>query len=369
MYWIPVILILPYLVILLKIYRGLLKIETFNSSVDPLTFVSVVIACHNEQKNLPKLLESISKQNYPENLFELIIIDDNSTDKTLEIAEDFSYKKNLVILNNSGKGKKKAIRSGITASKGTLIITTDADCIMGSNWMRTIAAFYEFNKPEMIVCPVKIESATGFFGRFQELEFISLQGITAGSALMKKATMCNGANLAFTREAYLEHSQNLHDEINSGDDMFLLHSLKEDKSSRIIWMESPDATVTTKSSPTFNSFIKQRSRWISKARAYKDSDSIGLGIATFVAVLIQLLILIGLFIYPDSIRPFILIMILKSIPDFLILMNTTARYGKKKLMWWFLPAQLIYPFYVLFVILYSLISRNCLLYTSDAADE
>jgi cellulose synthase/poly-beta-1,6-N-acetylglucosamine synthase-like glycosyltransferase len=358
MYWIPVILILPYLVILLKIYRGLLKIETFNSSVDPLIFVSVVIACHNEQKNLPKLLESISKQNYPENLFELIIIDDNSTDKTLEIAEDFSYKKKIVILNNSGKGKKKAIRSGITASKGTLIITTDADCIMGSNWMRTIAAFYEFNKPEMIVCPVKIESATGFFGRFQELEFISLQGITAGSALMKKATMCNGANLAFTREAYLEHSQNLHDEINSGDDIFLLQSLKNMSRSKILWLESSDVMVTTKGSSTFNSFLKQRSRWFSKVKSYKDLDIIVLGIFTFVVIVLQVLYFIALLFYPVLTLVFLAIFILKSVPDFLILMNTSYRYGRKKLMWWFLPAQLIYPFYVLSVVLYSLTLRK-----------
>jgi biofilm PGA synthesis N-glycosyltransferase PgaC len=358
MYWIPVILILPYLVILLKIYRGLLKIETFNSSVDPLIFVSVVIACHNEQKNLPKLLESISKQNYPENLFELIIIDDNSTDKTLEIAEDFSYKKKIVILNNSGKGKKKAIRSGITASKGTLIITTDADCIMGSNWMRTIAAFYEFNKPEMIVCPVKIESATGFFGRFQELEFISLQGITAGSALMKKATMCNGANLAFTREAYLEHSQNLHDEINSGDDIFLLQSLKNMSRSKILWLESSDVMVTTKGSSTLNSFVKQRSRWISKVKSYKDLDIIVLGIFTFVVIVLQVLYFIALLFYPVLTLVFLAIFILKSVPDFLILMNTSYRYGRKKLMWWFLPAQLIYPFYVLSVVLYSLTLRK-----------
>jgi cellulose synthase/poly-beta-1,6-N-acetylglucosamine synthase-like glycosyltransferase len=358
MYWIPAILIAPYFFLLLKIYRGLLKIETFTASTDPATFVSVVVACHNEQKNLPTLLNSISCQNYPIDLFEVIIVDDNSTDRTLEIAMEFSRLRNFVTMNNLGRGKKQAIRTGISASKGTLIITTDADCKMTSNWIRTIAAFYEFNKPEMIICPVKLESTPGFFSRFQELEFISLQGITAGSALMKEATMCNGANLAFTREAYLGHSQNLHDQINSGDDIFLLHSLKEDKSSRIIWMESPEAIVTTKSSPTFISFIKQRSRWISKARAYKDRDSIGLGIATFVAVLIQLLILIGLFIYHDLIRAFILIMILKSIPDFLILMNASTRHGKKKLMWWFLPAQLIYPFYVLFVILYSLTSRN-----------
>ncbi len=358
MYWLPVILILPYFVILLKIYRVLLKIKTFTASADPATFVSVIIACHNEQKNLPTLLKSISCQNYPIDLFEVIIVDDNSTDRTLEIATEFSCLRNLVTMTNTGKGKKQAIRTGILLSKGTLIITTDADCQMGTNWIRTIAAFYELNKPEMIVCPVKIESTTGLSGRFQELEFISLQGITAGSALMKEATMCNGANLAFTREAYLEHSQNLHYEITSGDDIFLLQSLKNRSRSKILWLESLDVMVTTRGSLTFNSFLKQRSRWISKVKSYKDRDSIVLGIVTFAVIVMQVLYFIAQLFYPVLALVFLSIVILKSVPDFLILMNTSYRYGKKKLMWWFLPAQLIYPFYVLSVVLYSLTFRN-----------
>jgi poly-beta-1,6-N-acetyl-D-glucosamine synthase len=358
MHWLPVILILPYFIILLKIYRGLLKTEPFDASTSPVTFVSVVVACRNEQKNLPALLNCIHRQNYPRDLFEVIIVDDNSTDNTPEIASESSPIRNLVIMKNTGKGKKQAIRSGIKASRGTLIITTDADCIMGSNWIRTVASFYEMKKPEMIICPVRIESTNGFFGIFQEMEFISLQGITAGSALIKRATMCNGANLAFTKEAYLEHSQNLHDEINSGDDIFLLHSLKEENSSGITWMESPEAIVTTKSSPSISSFINQRCRWISKSRAYRDSDSIILGFATFVAVMTQLLFLIASFISSDLIVVFILIMILKSIPDFLIMLNTSIRYGKGKLMWWILPAQFIYPVYVLSVVLYSFTSWN-----------
>jgi hypothetical protein len=177
---------------------------------------------------------------------------------------------------------------------------------------------------------------------------LSLQGITAASAISGEATMCNGANLAFTREAYLDHSDNLHDEINSGDDIFLLHSLKKGNRAKILWMESPDTMVTTNSTSTYRSFLKQRSRWISKGKAYKDRYTIVLEISYFIAWLI----------YPDLIWVFLSIIILKSIPDCLILLNTSRRYGKRNLMKWFLPSQLIYPFYVLSVVFYSLIFRN-----------
>jgi poly-beta-1,6-N-acetyl-D-glucosamine synthase len=358
MHWLPAILILPYFVLILKVYKSLLKIEAFNTLTEPATFVSVVVACRNEQKNLPALLKNIALQNYPEYLFEVIIIDDKSTDKTFEIAAEFKGIRNIITLYNKGEGKKPALRTGIIAAKGKLIISTDADCTMGKNWIRTIAAFYEMKCPDMIICPVQIKSVPGFFVRFQELEFMSLQGVTAGSALSEEPTMCNGANLAFTREAYLNHSNDLHDEINSGDDIFLLHSLKKVTRSKILWLESPDAMITTAPSPTFRSFLKQRSRWILKGKAYEDSYTIILGVVTFISIVLQISYLMALLIYPGLIGVFLVILILKSVPDFLILLNTSQRYGKRNLMKWFLPSQLIYPLYILSVIFYSLISRE-----------
>jgi biofilm PGA synthesis N-glycosyltransferase PgaC len=358
MYWLPAILILPYFVLLIILYRSLLKLKIFDVLKDPETFVSVVVACRNEQETLPGLLNCIATQIYPENLFEVIIVDDNSEDTTSEIVAGFKVISNILLINNRGKGKKQALRTGINAARGKLIITTDADCTMGKNWMRTIAAFYEMNKDDLIICPVQIEPAPGFFGKLEELEFLSLQGITTGSAIYKNPTMCNGANMAFTKEAYLRHSERLHDEINSGDDIFLLHNLKEETRSKISWLESPDTIVTTESSSSFRSFLKQRSRWISKGKVYKDRYTIVLGIVTFVGVILQVSYLLFSLIYPALIWVFLSVVVLKSIPDFLILMNTSGRYGKRKLLRWFIPAQLIYPFYVLSVVIYSLTFRN-----------
>jgi len=358
MYWLPAILILPYIFILLKLCRSLAGVKSFSVSSEPEIFVSVIAACCNEEKTISILLSDVASQNYPENLFEVILVDDGSTDNTVEIAAAFSGIANMKILANTGSGKKKALRTGIIAARGNLIITTDADCKAGKNWIRTIAAFYELNKPDMIISPVVLESSPGFFHRFQELEFMSLQGITAGSALSGNPVLCNGANLAFNREIYLHHSHNLHDEINSGDDIFLLQSLKTEGNSKILWLESHEATITTESSQTLMSFLDQRGRWISKAKAYNDRPTILLGIVTFAAICLQILYLIALLVSPALFPVFLSLIIIKSIPDFFILLNTSGRYGNRDLLWWFLPAQVIYPFYVLLVVTYARIFRK-----------
>lgn len=355
MYWLPVILILPYFFLLLKIYRNMPDIKPFSISSTPSAFVSVIIASRNEEEKLPALLESISRQDYPEKSFEVIIVDDNSSDGSFEKRYDCIKPLGLRVLKNKGRGKKEAIRTGILAARGRLIITTDADCTMGKGWIKTIAAFFEINNPDMIICPVKLDGTRGFFGKFQEFEYLSLQGITAGTAVAGNAIMCNGANLAFTRDSYLNHMDNLHFELATGDDIFMLHSLKKGINPLIMWLESMEAAVSTASSPDLFSFLKQRKRWISKWNAYNDRLTILTGILTFIAVMLQLFLFVSLFFSFSIIWLFLTILILKSVPDFLILQNTTERYGKGHLMRWFFPAQIIYPLYVLFVVLYSLI--------------
>jgi cellulose synthase/poly-beta-1,6-N-acetylglucosamine synthase-like glycosyltransferase len=356
MCWLPLILILPYFILILKIYTDLLKIRHFSSSSNPTTNISVIVACRNEQFRLPILFECISRQDYPKELFEVLIVDDNSTDRTFETVSEYSGSFKLSILKNVGRGKKEAIRTGVNASSGRLIITTDADCTIGKSWLKTIEAFFVKNNPDMIIGPVVLNEGRGLFGKFQELEYMGLQGITAGTVSSGNGIMCNGANLSFTREAYLNSTDNLHFELASGDDIFLLHSLKKETCSKILWLESPDAVVSTAASSTLLSFARQRTRWISKWHAYSDRYTILTGIFTLTAILAQLSSMIAVFFNLSFISIFLAVLILKSVPDFLILNNTIRRYGRKRVIFLFFPAELIYPVYVVVVFLISLIS-------------
>ncbi len=358
MIWLPAILILPYILILLKYYSKLREAEPFTESGNPSVSLSIIVPCYNEEKNLVNLLNCLARQDYAKHLFEVIIVDDNSTDRTFETASQFPGIQRISSIRNNGTGKKSAIRTGIAASESNLIVTTDADCHMGKSWIRIIASFFEQDQPDMIICPVKLETGKGFFRKFQEIEFLSLQGTTAGAALSREAIMCNGANLAFTREMYIKHSGDLHDEINSGDDIFLLQSLKKEKNPKIFWLESSEAIVTTKSSSAVGSFLRQRKRWISKGTSYTDKDIIITGIATFAVILLQISYLIGSLFNTAMAWTFLLIFLLKSIPDFLIIRNTVQRYRIAGMMRWFLPAQIVYPFYIMLVLFWKDKIRN-----------
>jgi cellulose synthase/poly-beta-1,6-N-acetylglucosamine synthase-like glycosyltransferase len=319
--------------------------------------VSVVIACRNEEKVVPNLLQDLSSQIYPSELLEVIVVDDNSTDNTFKEASSFRQITGLKVMINNGNGKKSAIKTGLEIASGDLIITTDADCRVGNSWISIITSFYEENKPDMIIGPIQLRSSSGFFGRFQELEFLSLQGITAGTTAAGNPVMCNGANLAFTKETYAKHAHNLHDEILSGDDIFFLHSLKKDKKAKIMWLSSKEAVATTTLSNSLISFLSQRARWISKGKAYKDSFTIFTSIVTFVTILLIISVLFAGLFRPAFLLVFLTLLLIKSVPDLLILDITTRNYGKNQLLKWFIPSQIVYPFYVVGAILCSVFMK------------
>lgn len=357
MEWLVLILLIPYIYIIAGIYISLSKVKPYQPGSSAEIFVSVIVACKNEEKNLPGLLSALAAQDYNRDHFEVIIVDDGSSDSTYALASEFTGIKNYKVIKNPGSGKKSAIKAGVEICSGKLLVTTDADCSPGPEWLKTIASFYSEHKPRMITGPVEMKGTLGFFQRFQELEFLSLQGITAGTVYAGNPLMCNGANLTFERDSYYTGAGQLHPELVSGDDVFLLHALKQ-RGSKICWLESGEAVVTTKTEPALPAFLKQRARWISKAGACSDSYTKLLAIVTFVTILIQLALLAAALYKPLFLLIFFASLILKSIPDFLIIRNRAAFHIKKNLLWLFLPGQFIYPFYVISVVLFWLFTRS-----------
>ncbi len=192
------------------------------------TKISILVPARNEALTLSACLESLSRQSYPGDLYQVIVIDDHSTDKTWEILQGLPYPDlNKLFLRLSDavgdtddRGetasqtqptaramahKKFAIETGIRHATGELIVTTDADCTFHPEWLRTLATFYEEKGAKFIAAPVRIgEKAFGagrsFGGRrsllsiFQTLDFITLQGITGAAVYRGFHSMCNGAN-------------------------------------------------------------------------------------------------------------------------------------------------------------------------------
>lgn len=261
---------------LLGYYRhGWFSVPRFNqlpAETVPDIQISVIIPARNEEKNIGRLLDSLRLQTYPDRLYEIIVVDDHSSDKTAAIAEAYPFVK-LVSLTTDpiNSYKKKAIEAGIAAAGGELIVTTDADCVVTPDWLKTLAAFYHEKKAVIIAAPVKISAGKNFLELFQLLDFMVLQGITAASLQLRLHPLCNGANLAYKRTVFYEVNGFAGiDHIASGDDMLLMQKIARCYPNQIFYLLSKNALVTTKAAVSWKAFLHQRIRWASKATHYQD---------------------------------------------------------------------------------------------------
>ena len=219
---ISLLLLLPYLVLIIVYRQSWVRLKTFNIGEKKIpentTLISVIIPARNEEKNIGLCIGSIIKQTYPAHLFEIIIVDDHSVDSTAAIADSYKQKNiSLIKLSdfnwnkNLNSYKKKAVETAIGLAKGNLIVTTDADCIVQPEWLKTIASYYENTGSVFIAAPVayadKLPTDSkfkGFLKIFQSLDFMALQGITGASVYKKIHNMCNGANIAYEKRSLMK---------------------------------------------------------------------------------------------------------------------------------------------------------------------
>jgi cellulose synthase/poly-beta-1,6-N-acetylglucosamine synthase-like glycosyltransferase len=266
-------LLVLYSFLILYYRAGWRQLKTFSQTdQEPSVKISVIIPARNEEENIGKLLSSLEKQTYPSHLFEVIVVDDHSTDNTATVVNSYSFAKLIKLeFDNINSYKKKAIETGIGAASGELIVTTDADCIVQENWLKTIADFKEKANVVFIAAPVVMEYKSTLLQTFQALDFLVLQGITAASLHKRFHNMCNGANLAYERKVFFEiNGFSGIDHIASGDDMLLMQKIAQHFPGKISYLLSKDAIVATQAAKTWKEFFSQRIRWASKATNYND---------------------------------------------------------------------------------------------------
>lgn len=286
--WLKLILIVTFALFLL--YAGIillyrkwfLQLRQYRvlPAFQPALKFSVIIPARNEEENIANCLQSVLQQNYPSSLFEVIVIDDYSTDATGSIVQQFQRANTnlrLIDLQNEledgviNSYKKKAIEFAISRSNGDFIVTTDADCVVQKNWLLNFASFIQQTQSVFVAAPVAFIRTKTVLSTFQYLDFMTLQGITAASVSAGFHSMCNGANLCYKKSVFLEVGgfKNI-DNIASGDDMLLMNKIKMAHPENIGYLFSKDAIVETVAMPTWKSFINQRIRWASKADKYED---------------------------------------------------------------------------------------------------
>ncbi len=321
-----------------------------NSSLT--SFASVLVPFRNEANTLAFLLEDLSKQKY--SAFEIILVNDHSEDDSLNVisrvCEKFPRLKEQVrvVHCTQQSGKKAALTLGIAQATGDIILTTDADCRVDNEWVQSMLSHFTDNTM-LVVGGVRL-SASSFFEKLQQLEFVSLIGSGVATLGWNLPSMANGANLAYRKVAFEKvggYAGNEH--VPSGDDEFLLRKICNEYSEAVCFAANPTSIVETWPANTLKTFIQQRLRWAGKWRLHTGLFSKVLALSIFFFQLTFLILPILLVLKVISWPLALAMMGSKVVGEFLFLYPVSQRLGVKFQWLAFGALQFIYPYYVVAV--------------------
>jgi cellulose synthase/poly-beta-1,6-N-acetylglucosamine synthase-like glycosyltransferase len=338
------------------------------------TRITVLIPARNEEATIRDCLQSLAGQSYPRELFEVIVLDDHSADRTAAAVDAFAAQGvlNLRCLRIADMPlppgftafKKFAIETGVGVASGELIVTTDADCFFDPHWLSTLAACYETNDAKFIAAPVRIGGVAAhlsspaahrvrlphsLLGIFQTLDFITLQGITGAAVHSGFHSMCNGANLAYAREAfYAADGFRGIDHIPSGDDMLLMHKIYLLYPGKVFFLKSRQAIVSTRPETRWKGFLHQRVRWASKADSYEDRRIFWVLLGVYLVNVLFVLLLAGAFFNAWWLWLFLVLLVAKTVVEYPFVRSVATFFGQQELMVYFPALQ---PLHILYTVI------------------
>ncbi len=347
---------LIYLLFIGQLIYGFNRMKHFSKKeFTPKTSFTIVVPFRNEKENLPNLLHSILLLNYPKDLVEIILVDDDSDDEFR--IQNLEFRIQMVKnIRKSNSPKKDAIETAIQIAKHDWIITTDADCLVQKDWLTIYDQYIQKNEVKMVASGVCYLPKNGFLSAFQNLDFLSLQGATIGSFGIGKPFMCNGANFAYSKQFFKElNGFQGNETIASGDDVFLLQKAVSFAPKKVGFLLAKESIVATKPAGTCSELFQQRVRWASKSTGYSSVYGKLLALVVFSGNLVWivsfLLWLVGLL---DQ-NIFMLFVAFKFLIDF-ILIYKTANFFESKLQY-VLASSLLYHFFSVSVAVYSLFGK------------
>ena len=332
--------------------RGIYKTKPFlvtESSTQ--NSYSVLIAVRNESENLTSLFESIKRLDYPTDKFEIVFINDHSEDNSEALLNSFQQENSALqiqILQNTGIGKKAAISTGIASARHDWILSTDADCILPRKWIQAYDTLLQKQNYSYISGPVSLEQENTFLNKFQNIEFLSLQGSTIGSFSIGKPFMSNGANSCYSKETFM-HRKGFsgNDTIASGDDVFLLEKIISSEPKKVGFINSQDAIVISNSEKTWKALVNQKIRWAAKATSYKNKTGILVGSIVFLTNLFLIILLVL------NWKAAILLYTIKLFIDIALIYKTASFFQHHINLFSILLSSLLYPFFSVYIFILS----------------
>ncbi len=345
---------LNYLFFLIKIVNGINKVKFNKIDNTNEEFISLIIPFRNEEENLLDNLASLESQSLSKSQFEVIYVDDNSYDNSVQILEQAITSKNIKILRSEigleeRAHKKLALKKAIENAKGEIIITTDADCIHGKDWLKTMINNFD-NKTAFVSGPVEFIEDKTIFSQLQRLEFSSLILVGAGLIGIKEPIICNAANLGFRKSVYNlvgGYEDNLN--LSSGDDEFLMQKISHNTEYKIKFCFHKDAMSYTVPNKTLKQFLNQRKRWASKSFFYvKKSTTLKLALIFLFYLGLFAQLILGLFVDKLFFVSFLGSYFLKILSEYQIVQKESERLFNKTSDKVFFIAELVHVPYIIY---------------------
>ena len=317
--------------------------------------ISVIVIARNEERNIEKCIRSVLSQKYPSHLFELILIDDRSIDNTLSIAKQINHPSfrsfrlaDFPAFIHSPAFKKSGIELGVHLSNNETIVVTDADCTHHKQWLRTISYAREQHQAEIMTGPVLLEGQHNLLVKMQQMENLALMVITAAGIRSRLHDIANGANMAFSKKAFLQtnpYKDNY--QFASGDDMFLVEKMRRYFPDRIQFVKSSTAVATTEAVADWDALLKQRIRRAKKNKGLQSGviNSIWLFVGAYHVMLA--ILFIAALIDPYIWISFAFMLGIKWLVDFILVYQASKFFDQRFTVPEFIVLQFAYMYYVL----------------------
>jgi glycosyltransferase involved in cell wall biosynthesis len=336
------------------------NIKVRNVDVSDIT-ISVIIAARNEENYIQNCIESIFNNNFPVENFEIVIVDDHSTDKTFEIISQNIHKNvRFFSLPENLHGKKAAITFGVSVSRFPYILCTDADSVVSKDWLSLHGSKFKMDDTVLNTSVVLPETDDTILSHFQFLDFVATMAITANGIFRKTYFLANGANISFKKAAfYAVKGYEGNEHLASGDDVFLVNKIALLTPEKIGFLKSSVGVVTTKSEISWSSLIQQRKRWATKSLKMGDNQISKIQAFIFIyCVIILLFIFVGLFYSGWLLTAGLVALLIKMATDYYFLNSLCRFFDKNRVMRSFLPCFFLYFIHILLSGMYALIPSD-----------
>jgi len=264
-----------YSLIICFLYTGIRKnlrtLKKIGKSAD--MAVSVVLSVKNEEKYISRCLDALLNQDYPKELFEIIVVDDHSTDRTESILQHYKKHGNIRLIRANDhrykSGKKSALTAGIKQANSELLLLTDADCVPSNSWMRSIVQLY--NQHIVLVAGFSPQQAAHapLWNGFLLIDSLAAAFVAAGTIGWQRGVTCTGRNLSFRMPVFKQvgEYEHLPDSV-SGDDDFVLQRISRNKCGKILYALEVKSQVQSNGPGNFSKFLEQKTRHISAGKFF-----------------------------------------------------------------------------------------------------